>query len=465
MTSTRGRIAALLGAVAVVAGTTLATPAAATTATAATARPGGGITGQAPCPDAPEFTCGTLAVPLDHSGAVPGTLDLTVAVSGNTKAPKGDLLFLSGGPGQSSVPTVRQMAGKLEPVLKDYRLVMYDQRGTGRGALQCPGLQEDMGSSDLAVPRRQSIADCAAALGPNARFYSTADTVADIDLLRRALGARRLTLDGVSYGTIVAERYAFAHPSRVARLVLDSVAPPQGFDPLDLAAMPATARVLRAACQATGCTTDPAADLAATVRRYGNGAQVLSALTGFEFIDPDFGGVPEILHEAAAGQPAKLQDLFDLVHQVVDAAPAEDLSQGLHSATLCADARFPWGSTDTPVEGRAAALERTRQRLTAEQTWPYDPATATGLGSLLVCLDWPREPVPPLPPAHRKLPNVPVLLLGGDRDIATPYELLYEQAKLAHNPQIVIVPGAAHSVQNRAANPAGRQAVYDFLLK
>ncbi|GAB7188562.1 hypothetical protein ATKI12_8393 [Kitasatospora sp. Ki12] len=464
MTSTRGRIAALLGAVAMVAGTALAsTPALAAPAEAARHR--GGITGQAPCPDAPEFTCGTLTVPFDHSGATPGTLRLDVAMTGNADAPKGDLLFLAGGPGQPSVPGMRRMAGKLEPVLKDYRLVMFDQRGTGRGALQCPGLQEDMGSSDLAVPRKQSIADCAAALGPNARHYSTADTVADIDLLRRALGDRRLTIDGVSYGTFVAERYALAHPARVARLVLDSVAPRQGMDPLDLAALPATARVLRAACQATGCTTDPAADLAATVRRYGDGAQILSALTGYEFIDPDYGGVPEILHEAAAGQPAKLQDFFELVHREVDAAPAEELSQGLHSATVCADSRFPWGTTDTPVAGRAAALERTRQRLTTEQTWPYDAATATGLGSLLVCLDWPREPVPPAPPAHRKLPDVPVLLLGGDRDLATPYEVLYEQAELAHDPQIVIVPGAAHSVQNRAANPAGRQAVYDFLLK
>ncbi|MFJ7250511.1 alpha/beta fold hydrolase [Kitasatospora sp. NPDC098652] len=59
----------------------------------------------------------------------------------------------------------------------------------------------------------------------------------------------------------------------------------------------------------------------------------------------------------------------------------------------------------------------------------------------------------------------PVLLLGGDRDIATPYELLYEQAQLAHDPEIVIVPGAAHSVQNRAADPVGRQAVHDFLLR
>ncbi|WP_199839661.1 alpha/beta fold hydrolase [Streptomyces sp. XY431] len=465
MTSMRGRVVALLGAVAVVAGSALTDPSAGFAAAAGVPGGGGGITGQAPCPQAPEFICGTLTVPFDHSGATPGTLGLRVAVTGNTTAPRGDLLFLTGGPGQPGVPAMERMASRLEPVLKDYRLVMFDQRGTGQGALQCPGLQEDMGSSDLAVPRRRSIADCAATLGPDARHYSTADTVADIDLLRRALGARRLTLDGVSYGSFVAERYALAHPARVARLVLDSVVPQQGFDPLDLAALPATARVLRAACRSTGCTTDPAADLATTVRRYGNGARILDALTGYEFVDPDYGGVPEILHEAAAGRPAKLLEFFEFVHQQVNAAPAEDLSQGLHSATLCADSRFPWGTTDTPVAGRAAALERTRRQLTAEQTWPYDPATATGLGSLLVCLHWPREQVPPMPPEHQRLPDVPVLLLGGDRDLSTPYELIYEQAELAHNPQIVIVPGAAHSVQNRAENPAGRQAVHDFLLR
>ncbi|MFG3229831.1 alpha/beta fold hydrolase [Kitasatospora sp. NPDC048194] len=462
MTSTRGRLAALLGAVAVAAGTTLATPAVA--APAAPARHGGGITGQAPCAGAPEFTCGTVTVPLDHSGAVPGTLRLDVAMTGNADAPKGDLLFLTGGPGQPGAPLIRRIASKLQPVLKDYRLVMYDQRGTGQQALRCPGLQEDMGSSDLAVPRKQSIADCAATLGPNARFYSTADTVADMDLLRQALGDRRLTIDGVSYGTFVAERYALAHPAHVARLVLDSVVPQQGYDPLDLVALPATARVLRAACRATGCTTDPAADLAATVRTYGNGAQILDALTSYEFADPNYGGVPEALHQAAAGQPEKLRAFIDEVHQG-DAAPAELLSQGLHAATLCADGHYPWGTSDTPVEGRAAALERTRQRLTPEQTWPYDAATATGLGSLLVCQDWPREQVPPTPPAHRKLPNVPVLLLGGDRDLSTPYEWLRQEAESAHDPEAVIVPGAAHSVQSRAADPAGRQAVYDFLLK
>ncbi|MQS11337.1 alpha/beta hydrolase [Streptomyces kaniharaensis] len=460
MTRTRGRIAALLGAVAVVAGTTLGTPA---VAAPTEDGPSSGLTGQAPCPGIAGFTCGTLTVPLDHGGDTPGTLDLKVAVGGNTDAPKGDLLFLTGGPGQPGVPLVNKIAAKLAPVLKDYRLVMFDQRGTGANALQCPALQEQMGASDLTPPTRQAVTDCAAAIGPNRRYYSTADTVADIDQLRRALGDKRLTLDGVSAGTMTAERYALAHPAHVARLVLDSVVPQQGYDPLDPVPLKATARVLTDACKATGCTTDPAADLAATVRRYHNGPAVLDAITSYEFVDPDYRWIPEALHEAAAGHPEWLQRFIDGAHQG-NAVPASFLSQGLHASTLCADGHFPWGTSDTPVEGRAAALEQARQELTDEETLPFDPATATGTGTLLTCLDWPQEEVPPSPPEHRKLPNVPVLLLGGDRDLSTPLDWLYREAEMAHDAQVVIVPGAAHSVQTRAASDLGRQAVYDFLL-
>src|SRR5262249_59896866 len=35
------------------------------------------------------FTCGTLTVPLDHAGRVPGGLQLAVAVAGNARAPRG----------------------------------------------------------------------------------------------------------------------------------------------------------------------------------------------------------------------------------------------------------------------------------------------------------------------------------------------------------------------------------------
>jgi pimeloyl-ACP methyl ester carboxylesterase len=437
-------------------------------ATALVAAPPGqaaepGLTGAAPCPGATAFSCATLTVPLDHSGRAAGSLPLRVAVGGNANAPKGDLIFLTGGPGQPGVPFVSRLMGDLGPLAQQYRLVMIDQRGTGGGALRCPELQQQMGSSDLAVPTPGAVTDCAAALGPDRRYYSTADTVADLDQLRRALGDQRITLDGVSYGTFVAERYALAHPNRVTRMVLDSVLPQQGYDPLDLDALPATARVLTAACAATQCGTDPADDLAAVVRQYHNGPAVLEMLTTWEFRDPNFTGIPQALHAAAAGDPTQLRKDIDTARQD-DAAPPEWLSQGLHASTLCADGHYPWGTGDTPVAGRAAAVERTRDRLTPAQTWPFDADTATGLGTLLSCLNWPQEPVPPSPPADRPLPPVPVLLLGGDRDVATPLTELYREAAMAPLGRVVIVPGAAHSVQDGATNPAGRQAVYDFLL-
>ncbi|WP_211179141.1 alpha/beta fold hydrolase [Streptomyces sp. RLA2-12] len=463
MANTHSRFGALLAALAMFAGAAAAGPAHAASAAWAGPDTLGALNGQASCPGLDGFTCATLAVPLDHSGGTAGSLNLKVAVSDNADAPKGDLVFLTGGPGQPGVALVNHVVTKLAPLFKQYRLVMFDQRGTGEGALQCPELQEQMGASDLAAPTSQAVTDCATALGPNRRFYSTADTVADLDVLRRALGVHRLTLDGVSYGTFVAERYALAHPSHVARLVLDSVVPQQGYDPLDLAALPASARVLTAGCKATGCTTDPTADLAETVRRYHNGPAVLDMLTTYEFLDPDYGGIPEALHQAAAGAPELLQSYIDRTRQL-DAVPADQLSQGLHVSTLCADGHFPWGIADTPVQGRTEALERARQQLTGDQTWPYDPATATELGSLLACLSWPQEEVPPSPPEHRKLPHVPVLLLGGDRDLSTPVEWLYQEAAMAPLGRVVVVPGASHSVQTHATSDLGRQAVYDFLL-
>ena len=75
---------------------------------------------------------------------------------------------------------------------------MFDQRGTGAGALDCPALQRQMGASDLTVPAAAAVRSCAAVIGPDRRLYATADTVADIDSLRTALGVARLAVNGVS---------------------------------------------------------------------------------------------------------------------------------------------------------------------------------------------------------------------------------------------------------------------------
>jgi pimeloyl-ACP methyl ester carboxylesterase len=417
------------------------------------------LTAAHPCPGARGFTCSSLTVPLDHSGRAPGELRLPVAVADNADAPKGVLVDLTGGPGQGGVAFVARTRVRMRSLLRDYRLVMLDQRGTGAGALRCPALQRAMGSSDLTVPPRGSVEACARSLGPNRRYYATADTVADLEALRGALGADKLTLDGVSYGTFVAERYAIAHPDRVAALVLDSVVPAAGLDTLEVDGMRETARVLRAVCRAQRCPGDPAADLAAVVRRYHEGPELADTLVAMSVGAPSFPGVLAALREARAGKPAHLRRIVRAVRRA-QRAPAQALSQGLHAATLCADARPPWGAAAAPLAGREEALRRAAARTDPA---PYDRATVVGNGFAQLCLRWSPTPAPPAP-RGADLPPVPTLLLAGDRDLSTPLPWAREQAAHAPRGRLVVVRGAGHSVQSRAPGGAGRRAVERFLL-
>jgi pimeloyl-ACP methyl ester carboxylesterase len=417
------------------------------------------------CPGLPGYTCSTLIVPLDRSGRVRGTLALNVAAADNADAPRGTLLFLTGGPGQPGVALVARVAARLAPVLSAYRLVMVDQRGTGGTAIRCPQLQAQVGTSDIAAPTAAAVRACAAKLGPTRGLYSTAATIADLDDLRQAVGAATWTIDGVSYGTYVAERYAIAHPRNVRSLVLDSVLPhadPQADEVLYLTGMQATARVLRAACVDLQCGFDPADDLAWVVRHGIAPVPLWDAIVTYEFVDPEYQRMIDAIHLARGGDSDPLRTLIAQLHQA-GGAPAELFSSGLHAATLCADLRLPWSST-TLVAKRPALLARRVRALPDRAFWPFTRATAVGNGLAQTCLPWPvTAPAPPAPPGS-KLPPVPVLLVNGDHDLSTPLEWAREEARRAPKGRLVVVRGASHSVQTRERGTAGRAAVQAFLL-
>jgi pimeloyl-ACP methyl ester carboxylesterase len=381
----------------------------------------------APCKDIARATCATLRVPLDQSGKTPGTLDLPLAISGPEGAPV--LVLLSGGPGQPGLPFLDGMRKHLGAAGRRYRLVVIDQRGTGRDALRCPALQRQMGASDLTPPTAAAVKDCARRLGDNRRFYATADTVADLEMLRQALGAGKIALDGISYGTYVAERYALAHPDRVSRLVLDSVVPHTTLPQYPLEVMKAAPRVLgRAATR----------DLATVIKRHRNGPQMLDMLTGLSIGRPHLTVAANALHRAAAGDMGPLDRLAANVLRVERSYKATDLSQGLHAATLCAD---------------AAPLA------TLHAVYPYDEETATGNGVTRQCRYWPATPPAPKLPAD--LPNVPTLLLAGTKDLSTPLEDAREEASHAPGGKLVVAPGAGHSVQSQDL-PAVKRALAAF---
>ena len=100
-------------------------------------------------------------------------------------------LYLHGGPGSGCTPGQRRF---FDP--DAYRIVLFDQRGSGRSR---PLASEP--DADLSV-------------------NTTAHLIADIEALRRHLAVETWTVLGLSWGTTLGLAYAQIHPQRVNALVL-----------------------------------------------------------------------------------------------------------------------------------------------------------------------------------------------------------------------------------------------------
>ncbi|HEU4658941.1 MAG TPA: alpha/beta fold hydrolase [Capillimicrobium sp.] len=413
------------------------------------------------CPNG--MRCETVRVPLDRSGATPGTLGLRVV------AQRGDrplLLVLTGGPGQSGASLAAGFAPVMNAVAPRFRIAMLDQRGTGPDGLDCPAMQR-AALTDLTVPPPGSVEACGRRLGAARAFYTTTDTVADLEAVRRALGVDRMAIMGTSYGTYVAERYARAYPDRVSHLVLDSVVPQENVDPFFAASMRRAGTVLRQLCAGGACrpaTRRPVADLRALVERLDRtpirlrvevgGRRVPVVLDGpamfdltislSSFLQGELTLLPTAVRGALDGDPRLLRAMYRHVRRQ-QRTPVRSLSWGLHTATLCGDLALPWGTAAAPAAGRTAAVAARLRTLPAGHFGPFGRRTAQRNGALLTCRRWQPTPVAPAP-APGPLPAVPILMVAGSWDLSTPVEDARREARRAPTAKLVVVPEAGHSV-------------------
>src|SRR5690349_8116811 len=89
--------------------------------------------------------CGTVQVPLDRTGRIPGTIALHVEVLPAEGTARGVMFLIAGGPGQGSAKAYnlgsKDNADFMRAMLPGYTLVAFDNRGTGSsGLIDCPGL-------------------------------------------------------------------------------------------------------------------------------------------------------------------------------------------------------------------------------------------------------------------------------------------------------------------------------------
>jgi pimeloyl-ACP methyl ester carboxylesterase len=401
-----------------------------------------------------EGQCARLSVPLDHSGVVSGRLSLRVERHDSYhRVNRGFMLVLAGWPGQAGS---RVDEYTWESPGRD--LIMFDQRGTGAGALRC----RDLEAATPSDAGREAAA-CATLLGDSRAFFGTDDTVEDIEELRVQLGLERLTIVGSAYGAYVAQRYALRHPDRVERLLLEGPVDAAGVDVLYVDSMAAVRRALPARCR-SGCgsfTRDTLADTARLVERLASeplrgtivgprGQRRTAVLTGQELLhtlvagDRDFlsaSEYPAAVASALRGDPAPILRMKrrGLSH-VWSRRPGIE-SAAAYALTMCEEARFPWSRNATPAE-RDEAAYRAETAIDRSLVAPFDPASLVRSDLMRLCRRWPTvSPVPPPDPSP--MPDVPVLVLSGPDSVRTSLESARRTAERFPNGHLLEIPGLA----------------------
>jgi pimeloyl-ACP methyl ester carboxylesterase len=399
-------------------------------------------------------SCATLTVPLDRSGAVPGTVKLRIERQKAKRAVRPPLFLLAGGPGESAIEAFdsETVEGIVGTEARSRDVVVMDLRGTGRsGRLECPGV-------DLLATKPNDVAACAARIGARRDFYSSIDHADDIDAVRVALGAERIALYAVSRGTYTAQVYARRYSDRVDRLALDSVVGPEGVDAFQRSTMAATPEAVASGCgrRCRRFLPDPGATvtwIAARIERRPVKGYVVDrqgrrrpaqidalGLLDFLVAYPAIGGdLPALLAALARGDSAPLLKAQALQRSLL--AIGEELkgySDGAAVASLCSDSQLPW-SAATPVDARRSAAAAAAGVLPSDAFSPFGRRTALANRLLELCLGWPSSQR--LKPVLGPLPDVPALVLAGGAAADTPVSDARAVVTLLPRAELMVVPG------------------------
>lgn len=180
--------------------------------------------------------CGTLVVSENRQKTDARLIALPVKrIRSASATPAEPIFYLSGGPGSSNMgfkPT--------DALLAEHEVVIVGYRGVdGSSVLNCPEMEtatlgdgQDVTSPESLKLIGNAMRACATRLeatGVDLAGYSIPEVVADMESARQALGYEKINLLSESYGSRVAQIYAYLHPQVVFRSAMIGVNPPGHF--------------------------------------------------------------------------------------------------------------------------------------------------------------------------------------------------------------------------------------------
>ncbi|HVV10820.1 alpha/beta fold hydrolase [Amycolatopsis sp.] len=450
----------------------------------------------------PGVECARLTVPLDY--ARPQGPTITVGVLRHKASDPADrigsLVMNPGGPGGSGM----EAAAHLVPMVANnaiglrFDLVGFDPRGVGASQPRVHCLTDaerdaerennlgdgtSPGSASALTAQAKDFADkCTQRTGADVLAnVGTRDVVKDLDVLRAALGDKKLSYLGYSYGTQVGYDYAEAFPGNVRALLLDGAIDPGESQPNSLVAQGAgftkafglfaTACAKHADCavgtdpsRATQAFEDLTAPLRQTPADAGGGRKLsyddaMTAVVEAMYSQQSWPMLNSGLNLLRAGDGSQLLQLADGYY---------DRGPDGHYSSL-QDAYYAVRCVDGPRVSDANAIATIHQRMSVAA--PFLGGGRPDEGEPDICGSWPVAST--FPPPHQATPGLPPpLIVSTVNDPVTPYQagvnlagdlggglLTYEGAQhtaFLHGNQCVDVNGLAYLVDGTLPPPGTR---------
>jgi pimeloyl-ACP methyl ester carboxylesterase len=188
--------------------------------------------------------CATVQVPRDYDQPKGAKVELALlrVKATNPKKRIGSLFVNPGGPGAAATDTAYFSGQLLSPEITErFDIVGMDPRGVGSSdQVQCfPGIRQQepalAGYSSVfpytaAQEKAQIKSDKALGKACSkkslAKSMSSAEVARDMELMRRAVGDKKLSYLGWSYGTVIGQYYANMFPDRFRAVAVDGVIDP-----------------------------------------------------------------------------------------------------------------------------------------------------------------------------------------------------------------------------------------------
>ncbi|HEY1531812.1 MAG TPA: alpha/beta hydrolase [Galbitalea sp.] len=426
--------------------------------------------------------CTTAKAPLDWSKPTGASISLALIRHRATDGhPLGSLLVNPGGPGGSGYDFIKDnLDFAVDKTLeKNYDIVGFDPRGVNHSTpIKCytdPSTLDDyiyglpknpIGSdgwiTEVEQDNKAFGQECAKYTGALLGHVDTVSAAKDLDLLRAALGDKKLDYLGYSYGTLLGQTYANLFPKNTGRLVLDGVVDPtvtpfqldedqaKGFE-LDLRAFLAECPKLKD-CPFTGTVDQSMASIRGVLDKLdahpiknSDGRELGSETMFTAIIFPLYNTanwpyLVDLFNDVENGSAKVAFELSDAYNDRNANGTYQDNETEAFTAINCLD--YPSDPTVSTMRAQEVQLDK----------------AAPVFGHLMAyggtsCYDWPYKPTR-VAGALAAKGSAPIIVIGTTGDPATPYAMAQHVATLLQNGHLITYHGNGHTAYNKDTSPA-----------